>query len=555
GDALAVATDDGVYITHLASGTRWWTRLGSSLPRAIANSIHYDPSDQILALGTQGRGAWTYSLADWPQTGGPGSAVDVRGVAGSYIQEQVQGSPPPYTISAWINLRSGGQTFDPRVAILSSTNCGGNPEFLVRSASTNAIDPQYLELARCGSYNGPLSTVPVPLNQWVHVAVTVSATIGGVSNLVSYYVNGAPAGAFWYVNQNLSFAGNVALAFNNGSTRKFDGLIDQVSFWQTALTSAQIPLIMAQHSTGLPLVDVTRIMSVNFDEGTGTNALGGNNNGSLVGSANWVPSGALFQTVSTLTTLTTRPARNITANGATLEASLAPQVLPTTLQFEYGLTNSYGSAVQQTVTPRTTPTLNGVNNFIATTQARLNPQPFSLSLWFKTTSQQGGRLLGFGDSPTNASGARDRHLYLGTDGLVRFGVFASTPQVITGGTPCNDGRWHHVAGTFSPTNGMRLYLDGTQVASKTSVGAAFAYVGYWRIGWDTISDWPGGSLSGYFAGSLAEVQIWDTELPVDFIAQNYQCQLSGTEAGLASYYHLDDGPGGTVLDSAAAGGA
>jgi hypothetical protein len=34
-----------------------------------------------------------------------------------------------------------------------------------------------------------------------------------------------------------------------------------------------------------------------------------------------------------------------------------------------------------------------------------------------------------------------------------------------GGMPCNDGRWHHVAGTFSEADApMRLYLDGAQAA-------------------------------------------------------------------------------------------
>src|SRR6185436_20583140 len=198
-------------------------------------------------------------------------------------------------------------------------------------------------------------------------------------------------------------------------------------------------------------------------------------------------------------------------------------------------------------------TLDGANDYIATSQSGFNPLRYSLSLWFKTTSRQGGRLIGFGDSQTNASGALDRHLYLGADGLVRFGVFtaANGANVITGGTACNDGRWHHVVGTFSIDDyGMRLYLDGVQVASKTNIGDPFPYSGYWRIGWDAMPGWPGAPPNEHFAGAIAEVQIWYKELTPEFIAENYQCQLSGTEAGLDSYYHLD----GTVLDSAPASG-
>jgi photosystem II stability/assembly factor-like uncharacterized protein len=553
GDALAVGTDDGVYITRLSNGPLWWTRLGSSLPRAIAYSLRYDPGDQILAVGTLGRGAWTYPLAGWPQTGGPGSALDVSAVSGSYISAQFTPAlSNNYTISAWINLRTGGQG-NPRVAVFSSANCNGNAELLIRSATTNSADPQYLELARCSNYNGTLSSAPVPLGQWVHVAVTVGPTLGGggsVSNLVSYYINGTPAGASYYLNRNLSIGTSAALALNNPALgRKFDGLIDQVSVWATALSPAYIPLTMSTQPTGVFAIDGALVMSFNFDEGTGTNVMG-LTAGSLVGSVKWAPSAATFQTVGSVTT---KPAQNISVNSATLNASLAPDAAPAYLNFEYGPTTNYGTVVQQPAMPRETLTLNGVNDFIITSQLVSNPQPFSLSLWFKTTSQNGGRLVGFGNTQSNASFQLDRHLFIGTDGLMRFGVYDTNFHVVMGNTPCNDGHWHHAAGTYSQADGMRLYLDGVQVASQTNIGAAYNYQGYWRIGWDPMYNWPGASLNSYFAGAIAEVQIWNTVLSSNYIASNYECQLFGNEAGLITYYHLDEG-GNPIMGDAASGG-
>jgi hypothetical protein len=133
GAALAAGTDDGVYITRLGTLPRWWTRLGAAFPRVIAYSLRYDPSDQLLAVGTHGRGAWTYSLAGWPQTAGPGTALNLSESAGNFINARITPAlSKNYTISAWINLRSGGTFPNPRVAIVSSTNCGASVELLIR---------------------------------------------------------------------------------------------------------------------------------------------------------------------------------------------------------------------------------------------------------------------------------------------------------------------------------------------------------------------------------------------------------------------------------------
>jgi len=563
GDALVVGANDGIYVTQLTKSPRWWTRLGASLPRVIAYDLRYDPSDEILVAGTLGRGAWTYSLAGWPQTGGPGMALNLSESASNFVSTHI--SPAlsnNYTISAWINLRSGGTFPNPRVAIVSSTNCGASAELLIRSATTNITDPQYLQLARCNVFGGTLSTTPVPLSQWVYVAVTVGPTLGSggsVSNLVSYYVNGQLAGASYFPNVDLTIGPDLALGLNNGSIRKFDGLLDQVRIWATAISGAQIPLTMAAQPTGNPSIDNALVTSLNFDEGTGTVFQAGpGTSASMVGALNWTPSAALFQTV---TSPTTEPAQNVTSSSAKLAAHFVPDSVPSwsELYFEYGPTTNYGSSLPQAIAPRSTLSLNGSGDFIASLQSVSGPQEFSIGLWFKTTSQNGGRLIGFGSSQSNASPLLDRHLYLGTDGMVRFGVFGDTYRVIAGAPACNDGRWHHAMGTFS-TNGMQLYVDGIQVAANSIINPggtnqAFGYSGYWRLGWDSMANWPGASANSYFGGSIAEAQVWSTALTPAQVAAILPCPSSGNESGLVTYYRLDEGGGSIVADSASAGGA
>ena len=47
-----------------------------------------------------------------------------------------------------------------------------------------------------------------------------------------------------------------------------------------------------------------------------------------------------------------------------------------------------------------------------------------------------------------------------------------------------------------------LRLCRTVVASKANVGAAFAYNGYWRMGWDEMANWPGAAANSFYAGAM-----------------------------------------------------
>src|SRR5262245_58186700 len=122
----------------------------------------------MRVIGMLGPGACTCSMIDSPNSGGPGTALDLGQTPVTKFGN-LSTSPTlsnKYTISAWLNLRSGGALPTPRVAIVSSTNCSASVEFLVLGATTNISGPQYLQLARCNVFGGPLSTGTVPLHQW-----------------------------------------------------------------------------------------------------------------------------------------------------------------------------------------------------------------------------------------------------------------------------------------------------------------------------------------------------------------------------------------------------
>lgn len=58
GDALAVGSNDGVFIAFASDGFSVWDRLGSGLPTVPVFDLDFDAEDNVLVAGTLGRGSW-----------------------------------------------------------------------------------------------------------------------------------------------------------------------------------------------------------------------------------------------------------------------------------------------------------------------------------------------------------------------------------------------------------------------------------------------------------------------------------------------------------------
>jgi hypothetical protein len=71
-----------------------------------------------------------------------------------------------------------------------------------------------------------------------------------------------------------------------------------------------------------------------------------------------------------------------------------------------------------------------------------------------------------------------------------------------GGLPVNE--WSHVAGTYDGAT-LRLFVNGTQVASQAQIGNLQVNTGQLRIGGNT-------SPSEFFTGRIDEVRIYDVAL-------------------------------------------
>lgn len=165
-------------------------------------------------------------------------------------------------------------------------------------------------------------------------------------------------------------------------------------------------------------------------------------------------------------------------------------------------------------------TFNGSSGYIDLASSLSVPASYSISAWVKTTTTSGGLVAGFGSSATGASTSIDRVLYLTNAGALVFGNNNANKATVTATGPYNDGGWHQVLATVG-TNGMRIYVDGKQVATSATTATA-AYTGYFRIGYDTLTGWPSAPTSSYFRGTLDEVAAFSTTLTATDALNHYQ---------------------------------
>lgn len=150
-----------------------------------------------------------------------------------------------------------------------------------------------------------------------------------------------------------------------------------------------------------------------------------------------------------------------------------------------------------------------------------DPNTFSLEMWIKTSTNTGGKLIGFESTRGATSPTFDRHLFMRPDGRIVFEGGAGQPTT----TPLayNDGRWHHVvlaARQHGAFQDVVIYVDGAQKAGGSTAKTTF-YSGWWRAGYGSLPTGTGYPASANFTGTLDEVAIYSTELTAARVLAHY----------------------------------
>lgn len=154
------------------------------------------------------------------------------------------------------------------------------------------------------------------------------------------------------------------------------------------------------------------------------------------------------------------------------------------------------------------------------------PLNFSGGVWFRTSSNLGAKILGYENVQTGTgTGSYDRHLYVGTDSKLYWGICDTVDCVRTVNTPTkvNDGKWHYAFFTSTWTYGgniISLSLDNGPALSLSTSGRPQDFGGWWRLGSYQMNGWTNGR-TGYYTGDIARATLYPWVLSPEAARSKY----------------------------------
>jgi len=177
---------------------------------------------------------------------------------------------------------------------------------------------------------------------------------------------------------------------------------------------------------------------------------------------------------------------------------------------------------------------NGSTGMLETQQKVASPSGgnFTLAAWVDVASgySSGGEIVGFATSQSGTPAGWAPNLWMDNSGHIAAGEYTGgTTQVATTSATYNTGSWYYVVASFSSTAGLKIYVNGTSVATNASATSAQAYDGFWTVGWAYGAVYVPTPLSYYLAGSLAEVAVFPSALSAAQVTTLYNSG-SGTES-------------------------
>jgi hypothetical protein len=330
----------------------------------------------------------------------------------------------------------------------------------------------------------------------------VAASVGSAGTLL--YIDGASAGSSANTTAQ-SYSGWWSIGtsgVNNGfwgdapSSDYFNGSLAQIAIIPSQLTGAQITTLHGDNTLPTYTAAVNALSPVNYW------AL---NDSGAVAYEGSVPGDSASTTLADAS----GNANTATAEGGVTLGAGGPSTLG-------------GGAI----------TPNGSTGWAQTANSYSNPEGFSIVGWFKTTTASGGTIIGFTNAQGNSGQTdTDRMLWVDNSGKLVWAVWPGAADEITSPSAYNNGAWHMVVAEIGPS-GQQLWVDGSEVASNSSVTSAQSYTGYWHLGWaaEGGGGWPDAPTDLYLAGSLSQVAVIPTQLGSSQISTLYNAGSYGAYA-------------------------
>jgi len=160
-------------------------------------------------------------------------------------------------------------------------------------------------------------------------------------------------------------------------------------------------------------------------------------------------------------------------------------------------------------------TATGTNYFDVASSSSLRISQFSVAAWFKTSTNFASEafIVNKGGTGSDSSGQNQNYqISMNSAEQIKVGFESGTGADFFVNSPStyNDNQWHYAVVTYEGTT-IRLYIDGIQVATKSTGGAAPETSGTKpvRIAANSRVTPP---TSNFFTGNVDEVRIWNRAL-------------------------------------------
>lgn len=416
-----------------------------------------------------------------------------------------------FTVLLWAKTTSTTSSW------LVSNGGGGNGWGInINSSSAGYIVPMYKNAA--GSWIQRAAQTKTNDGAWHHIAVifTTDSTTE-TNNLQQIYVDGTLSqGAMVYPgNGAYNSPGSsqaIALGARNlpTATDYFTGSLDDVAICKTALTTTQIQTIYTRQLAKYSGLLTSRVLDADSAQSwttlSATTSLPfgkemPGTSGSETSTSYSAIGGSLMTGLVGLWHLD--EASTVTGAASIIDSSGTGNNGTPTSTITFGNLGVLGTA----------PT--GAGGYVSVPNSTLNfpgTAPFSVSIWFNTTKTGAGNYMDFFNArASNGGGGQGWIAYLSAaSGTISFRRVVNTVEagpVTT--TAYNDGKWHHLAGTYDGTQSI-MWIDGkyintvADVRSTTSVATSFSIM-------DSTSQ-----------GSVDEAAVWSRALTAPEVLELYR---------------------------------
>ncbi len=402
---------------------------------------------------------------------------------------------------------------------------------------------------------------------WHHLAWVMGTSVGGQK----LYLDGVLKASGVLTSSGFNWNTKVLLGYSAmaGPNNYFNGSMDELRLWTRALTQCEIQNHM---SCELPAGATALAALYHFNQGTAGGANAGINtltdasgngltatltNFALTGAtSNWVsPGGVVTGTACNLPTITSftptsaATGGTITITGTDLGGTTAVSIGGTAAtSFTVVSATSVTAVVAGGTSGSVTITscdgitslagftfqtgaglnFNGSNNYLNIGTPITSATGYTKEAWIYATASGSCNIISSTSSPFWLSGGKiSAAHHWGSGGTVTI----QDPATFTLNT------WTHIAVTYDlASTTLNLYKNGVLVATSA---AAPSY----PIEAIQIGIYGGGNN---FAGTMDEVRIWSYARTQCQIQTNMNCELSGSPAGLVTYYQFNQGlAGGT----------